>query len=137
MRFLREAVMVAIALSACGLGAAQDITFDLIREGLKDPARWLTYSGDYNGTRHSPLTQITPANVAEIAPQWTFQTGVPGKFEATPIAVDGVLYVSGPENNAWAISARNGRTIWRYQRRTCLTPERLLRQGHCGLAFYR
>ena len=110
-------VVVFIALFAVGLGAAQDITFDQIRDGLKDPARWLTYSGDYHGTRHSPLTQITPANVAEIAPRWTFQTGIPGKFEATPIAVDGVLYVSGPENNAWAISARNGRTIWRYQRR--------------------
>ena len=110
-------VAVFIALFAVGLGAAQDITFDQIRDGLKDPARWLTYSGDYHGTRHSPLTQITPANVAEIAPRWTFQTGIPGKFEATPIAVDGVLYVSGPENNAWAISARNGRTIWRYQRR--------------------
>jgi alcohol dehydrogenase (cytochrome c) len=138
MRFAWRCVAAFIVLSAGGLGAAQEITFDLIREGLNNHARWLTYSGDYHGTRHSPLTQITAANVAEIAPQWTFQTAAPGKFEATPIVVDGVLYVSGPDNNAWAISARNGRTIWRYQRRTL--PEGLslcCGRVNRGLAVYR
>ena len=32
-------------------------------DGFKNTSRWLTYSGDYTGRRHSPLTQITPANV--------------------------------------------------------------------------
>jgi alcohol dehydrogenase (cytochrome c) len=100
-----------------GAAGAQDITFNMIRDGLKEPARWLTYSGDYSGARHSPLTEITPGNVADLVPVWTFQTGVLGKFEATPIIIDGVLYVSGPDGHAWAISARNGRTIWHYQRR--------------------
>ena len=49
--------------------------------------------------------------------QWAFQTGVLGKFEATPLVIDGVLYLTGPENAAWAIDARTGRQIWRYQRR--------------------
>ena len=65
-------------------------------DGLANPARWLTYSGDYSGRRHSPLTQITPANAGQLAAQWTFQTGVAGKFEATPIVIDGVLYVDRP-----------------------------------------
>src|SRR5258706_9804120 len=82
--FATRWVTLFIVLFACGLATAQDMTFDLLRDGLKDPARWLTYSGDYRGTRHSPLTQITPANVAEIAPQWTFQTGAPGKLEPSP-----------------------------------------------------
>ncbi len=38
-----------------------------ILAGLADPTRWLTFSGDYSGRRHSPLTQITPANVHRLA----------------------------------------------------------------------
>ena len=40
------------------------ITYRDILDGLKDPGRWLTYSGDYTGQRHSPLKQITPQNVS-------------------------------------------------------------------------
>src|SRR5206468_2186402 len=58
----------------------------------------------------------TPANAGQLAPQWTFQTGVVNKFEATPIVIDGVLYVTGPLNHAWAIDARTGRQLWHYQR---------------------
>jgi alcohol dehydrogenase (cytochrome c) len=87
--------------------------------GLKNPSRWLTYSGDYAGTRHSPLTQITPANVSRLSPQWTFQseTMALGRgFEATPIVVDGVIFITGSNNFAWAIDARTGRTLWKYRR---------------------
>ena len=69
-------------------------TADLLR-GLADPSRWLTHSGDYASKRHSPLTQITPENVARLTPLWTFETGLgfgrSAKFEATPIAIDGTL----------------------------------------------
>jgi alcohol dehydrogenase (cytochrome c) len=95
---------------------AQGITSKDLLDGLANPARWLTYSGDYSGRRHSPLKEITASNAGQLAAQWTFQTGVPGKFEATPLVVDGVLYVGGPMNHAWAIDGRTGRQIWRYQR---------------------
>src|SRR5205823_116444 len=53
------------------------------------------------------------------AAQWTFQseTLAPGRgFEATPIVIDGILYVTGANNYAWAIDARTGRSLWRYRR---------------------
>src|SRR5262249_6634710 len=81
-----------------------------------NPSRWLTHSGDYSGQRFSPLTQITPANAETLSAQWTFQTNVVNKFEATPIVVDGALYVAGALNHAWAIDGRTGRQIWHYQR---------------------
>jgi alcohol dehydrogenase (cytochrome c) len=94
-------------------------TRDLLA-GLKDPARWLTFSGDYTGQRHSPLTQVTPQNVAGLVPQWMFQTDVPGfpgrGLEASPLVVDGTLYVTGNNNQAWAIDGRTGRPIWSYRR---------------------
>src|SRR4030095_1786180 len=51
-----------------------------------------------------------------LPPQWTFQPGVLGAFQATPLVIDGVIYITGFNNNAWAIDARSGRQIWRYRR---------------------
>ena len=112
--FVTLLVMASISLSVSAQDAA--ISSKDLLDGLANTARWLTYSGDYSGRRHSPLKQITPDNVAQLAAQWTFQTGVAGKFEASPIVIDGVLYVGGPMNNAWAVDGRTGRQIWRYQR---------------------
>ena len=81
--------------------AEPPVTAQDIQAGLKNPTRWLTYSGDYSGKRHSPLTQITPANVKRLTAQWTFQAetlALNRGFEATPIAVDGVLYITGSFN---------------------------------------
>ena len=90
----RVAMMVGLMLGMfSALASMQGITNKDILDGLANGARWLTHSGDYTGQRHSPLTQITPANVGQLAAQWTFQTGVLGKFEATPIVIDGTLYV--------------------------------------------
>src|SRR5213594_1189396 len=92
--------------SWCGLAVGQEISNQQLLDGLKNPSRWLTYSGDYSGQRHSPLTQITPSNVQQLSVQWAFQTGVPGRFEASPIIIDGMVYVTGPSNNAWGIDGR-------------------------------
>ena len=81
-----------------------------------DGSRWLTFGGDYANQRHSPLTQIAPDNVNRLMPLWTFQTGTLGNFETTSLMRDNVLYVTGPNNIAWAIDARTGRQIWRYRR---------------------
>jgi alcohol dehydrogenase (cytochrome c) len=93
-----------------------------------DGSRWLTFGGDYANQRHSPLTQITPANVHRLVPQWTFQTATIGNFETTSLLRDSILYVTGPLNVAWAIDARSGRQIWRYRREL---PENLT--ACCGL----
>jgi alcohol dehydrogenase (cytochrome c) len=118
MRAILSTVIVAlgtIALTAQSAGPPQ-VTYQDILNGLTDPTKWLTYSGTYDGHRHSPLTQITPENVHQLSSQWTFQTGVLGAFQATPIVIDGVIYITGVNNNAWAIDARSGRQIWRYRR---------------------
>ncbi len=81
---------------------------------------WTTFSGDYSGRRHSALAQITPANVAKLTPRWLFQTDVPGfpgrGLENSPLIVDGIAYVTGNNNQAFAIDARTGRPLWKYAR---------------------
>src|SRR5687768_9547744 len=101
------------------LGAQQRppaITSEQLLAGAANTSQWLMFGGDYSGRRHSPLTQVTPQNVNRLAHQWTFQTGTLGMFETTPLVHDGVLYVTGPNNFAWALDARTGRTFWRYRR---------------------
>jgi alcohol dehydrogenase (cytochrome c) len=109
----------AVASLAAQQPSGPAITGQDLLGGLSNPTRWLTYSGDYTGRRHSPLTQITPENVRRLTAQWTFQAetmALNRGFEATPLAVDGVLYVTGSNNYAWALDGRTGRPFWRYRR---------------------
>ncbi|HUR33230.1 MAG TPA: PQQ-dependent dehydrogenase, methanol/ethanol family [Vicinamibacterales bacterium] len=93
------------------------VTSQELVDGLKaDGSSWLTFGGNYSNHRFSPLTQITPENVAKLQPLWTFQTNTLGNFETTTLLRDNVLYVTGPQNVAWAVDARSGRQIWRYRR---------------------
>jgi alcohol dehydrogenase (cytochrome c) len=95
------------------------VTNQDLLDGLKNPSRWLTYSGDYTGRRHSPLRQITPSNASKLAAQWTWQAegmAIGRGFETTPLMHDGVLYITGNNNYAWAVDARTGRQLWRYRR---------------------
>ena len=122
-RFVGVVALLALSTLRPPHLVAQDagtgITYDDILQGLSDPSRWLTFSGDYSGQRHSPLDQITPENVHRLVPQWTFQTGTTTRgrrFETTPLVLDGVLYVTGSNNYAWAIDARTGRPFWQYRR---------------------
>jgi glucose dehydrogenase len=122
---LRTLAALGLAICAVAYAHAQQIgAADLLR-GLAQPSRWLMHSGDYTSKRHSPLTQITPENVARLTPLWTFETGLGSgrgaKFEATPIAIDGTLYVTGLLNYAWAINGRTGTPIWHYEWKLPLT----------------
>jgi len=81
---------------------------------------WFAYGRDAAGTRSSPLTQITPANVSRLAPAWTYRTGEFARaedrtrFEATPLMVDGTLFLSTPFGRAIALDPATGRERWSY-----------------------
>lgn len=115
--------MLGVSLAAQH-NLAVHVTIEALREGLKNPAEWLMYSGDYTGQRHSPLKQLTPANVNRLTAQWTFQTdrapimstGRSGGLGSVPLALDGVLYFAGNDNRVWAIDGCTGRQIWQYAR---------------------
>jgi alcohol dehydrogenase (cytochrome c) len=93
---------------------------------------WPTYHGDFSGQRHSRLTQITPDNVHQLALAWAFQTGQTQQIKASPILVDGVIYVTTPDN-IWALDARAGRQLWRYT----YPANQGFHIGHRGAAVYK
>jgi PQQ-dependent dehydrogenase (methanol/ethanol family) len=92
-----------------------NVTFSRLKNSRAEPQNWLTYWGDYQGTHYSWLDSITPENVHSLAAQWSFQFGA-GNNETMPIVVDGLMFVSGPLNDATALDARTGRPIWHYKR---------------------
>jgi alcohol dehydrogenase (cytochrome c) len=96
--------------------APAQVTFTRLLNSAKEPQNWLTYSGDYAGRRFSALDQVNAANVRLLVAKWVYQTGATGKFETTPLVVDGILYGTGPDDRAFALDARTGRPIWLYQR---------------------
>ncbi|GBG13990.1 pyrrolo-quinoline quinone [Novimethylophilus kurashikiensis] len=78
-------------------------------------ADWPSYGRDYSNQRYSPLTQINRDNVAQLTTAWTYKSGVNATFQATPIVVDGVMYLSLPFNHVVALDARDGHQLWRYE----------------------
>ena len=100
-----------------------------------EPANWLMYRGNYEGWGYSPLSQINTENVKNLAPVWSFSTGVVEGHESPPIVNDGFMFVSTPENQVLALDARQGDLLWRYKREL---PDdlRQLHPTNRGVALY-
>jgi alcohol dehydrogenase (cytochrome c) len=96
--------------------ARAQVTFEQLCDSAKQPYNWMMYSGDYAGRRFSPLQQVNSSNAKSLVAKWVYQTAATGKFETTPLVVDGVLYATGQDDRAFALDARTGRPIWMYQR---------------------
>lgn len=77
-------------------------------------AGWSLHGHDLGGQRYSPLTAIDTASVGRLRPAWSWHSGVTATFQATPIVVDTVMYVSLPFSGVAALDARSGRALWRY-----------------------
>jgi alcohol dehydrogenase (cytochrome c) len=96
--------------------AAQPVTYDRIRRSAADSSNWLTYSGNYQGHRFSPLRQVDASTVARLKPAWMYQVDSPGNVETSPLVVDGIMYVTEPMNVVTALDTRTGRPLWKYRR---------------------
>src|SRR5919107_1505784 len=102
---------------------AKGLTSDRIVNARDEPHNWLTYYGAYDGQRYSTLDQINASNVKQLTPVWVYQAGSMGlhsgkstyAWEASPIVVDGVMYVSAWDGQLWALDAAKGHELWRYK----------------------
>jgi len=124
MRHLSTALLASALASSCSV--------------VPPDGDWPSYHRDAAGTRYSPLTQITPANVASLRPAWTYHmrpansspaSGAPGdsaddaptreeRFsvsQATPLVVDNVMYLPTPYGRVVALDASSGAERWVYE----------------------
>ena len=80
-----------------------------------DPNDWPTYHRTLEGGRYSPLTQINKHNVSNLQVAWVHQPGaIVQGLQATPIAIDGVVYYAGSYNRVFALDGATGRELWHY-----------------------
>lgn len=108
---------VLLCLLAALWPARAQVTYqDLLKA---DSNNWLTYSGSYNSQRHSLLKQVNTASAHALVPKWVFHVPGAGRLESVPVVVDGVMYVSQP-NEVYALDGRTGRVIWKYRHEPAL-----------------
>ena len=84
---------------------------------LTIPADWPHYGGGPEQTRYSPLTQITPANVASLKVAWTYDTGDAfqgSEMQCQPVVAHGVLYATSPKLRVFALDAATGALKWSF-----------------------
>src|SRR5712691_3932186 len=104
----RTKLRLAVLLMAAAAARAQ--------EAGATRADWPHYGGTPFSWRYSALDQINTANVKKLLPAWIFQTGdYAENLQATPIVVDGVMYLITAQLQVFALDAATGRVIWHYK----------------------
>jgi quinoprotein glucose dehydrogenase len=106
---------VALALLAAARAAAA---------GPAETSEWPSWGNDAGGSRYAELRQITPENVALLEVAWRYRTGdvsdgkppyqAKSAFEATPILVEGTLFLCTPFNRVIALDPASGAERWRF-----------------------
>src|SRR6266699_7174285 len=129
MKSFKIAILLSL-ITGTVMISAQQVPFERILNANKEPQNWLTYGGTLFNQRYSLLNQITTDNVKNLELQWVLQVramdGIT-KFEATPLVVDGIMYVVKPPMPNYAVvalDAATGLIFWTYtynpgKARTC------------------
>jgi len=110
---LSSLALTALLLAGCLHGGSRQSS---------ENGEWPSYGNDAGGTRYSPLRQIDRGNVANLRMAWTYRTGEVGgvapyahtAFEATPLMVDGTLFLSTPYDRVIALDPETGAERWSY-----------------------
>jgi quinohemoprotein ethanol dehydrogenase len=120
----RPAASVISAVALClmctaALASAKDkapaaVDTKRIANANKEPQNWMSYGRTYDEQRYSPLAKIDEKNVAQLGLAWYYDQNTLRMIEGTPIVVDGVMYATSAWSIAFALDAKTGKELWRY-----------------------
>jgi quinohemoprotein ethanol dehydrogenase len=127
-RFLQRAGLLAGVFMGCLVAAAlfvyagvsdlpatmAQVDATRLAKADQDAANWLSYGRTYSEQRFSPLARITADNVKELGLAWYADFDINRGQEATPLIIDGVMYVSTAWSKVRAFDAKTGRALWSY-----------------------
>ena len=116
--FIRQTALDAAVgkkYSGNSIAAYQPVTTEMLSAAAQG-GNWLMYSGDFAGARHSPLTEITPANVGALRLAWVAQLRTDTAAESTPIVVGPWMFVTEQPEGVTALDASNGSVLWQFNR---------------------
>jgi alcohol dehydrogenase (cytochrome c) len=155
----RAALSLCLLLAAASAALAQDaepplgvnvleatfkwrpnyVSDDMLMNADKDANNWLHYGKDYQGTRHSQLTQITTDNVKKLVPKWNLSFGVNEAQVSQTTVVNGRIYVTASQNKVFSLDGMTGKMLWKYERSLPgdLGPRLCCDAVNRGVAVYR
>ncbi len=124
--WVAQALVVAMLLGGCGKKESQPALAPAEKAQLaavdgariinadSEPGSWLSHGRTYDEQRFSPLKKIDTSNVAKLGLAWQYKLDVDRATEATPIIVDGVMYVTGAFSIVSALDPVTGKELWKY-----------------------
>ncbi|HEY0941548.1 MAG TPA: PQQ-dependent dehydrogenase, methanol/ethanol family [Steroidobacter sp.] len=105
---------VGLALTQSIVSLAGEVDAPRLLAASGNTADWLTHGRTYDEQRFSPLARIDQSNVAELKLAWFYDFDTTRGQEATPLVIDGVMYVTSAWSKVFALDARTGRELWRF-----------------------
>jgi quinohemoprotein ethanol dehydrogenase len=113
LEFFCCALLLLFAGSAPAAGT-KPVTAERIIAADKEPQNWLAHGRTYGEQRYSPLQQVNSGNVEKLGLAWSYATGTTRGLQATPIVVDGRMYTTGVWSVVYALDARTGKELWKF-----------------------
>ncbi len=113
-RHMISLAVLSLALASAVLHAAGNVTEERVLAEAGNGNNWFVKGGNFRGEHFSPLTDINDKTVTDLGLAWSGTLPVPDGISATPIVVDGVIYLSGAYSLVFAIDAKTGETLWQY-----------------------
>ena len=108
-------ILLCLALLTClHSQAAGNVTEQRVLAESAKGDNWFLKGGSFRGDHFSPLSQINDGNVEELGLAWASDLPAPDGISATPLVIDGVIYLSAAYSIVFAIDAASGRTLWSY-----------------------
>jgi quinohemoprotein ethanol dehydrogenase len=117
---------LALCLSGCRGGSEPATTRNTATEthvspfqsrlnnATKEPQNWALHGGTYAEQRFSSLGQINTTNVGQLKLAWAYDFDTSRGQEATPLVIDGVMYVTSAWSKVYALDAQTGRRLWAF-----------------------
>ncbi len=115
-----RALMLAAYVACAGSQgeAADAVTGRRIVNADKEPGSWLSYGRDYLEQHFSPLKQIDTKTVGKLGLTWWYDIDELEPTESTPLVVDGVMYATSGWSKVFALDARTGKELWKFDPET-------------------
>jgi len=104
----------APAVAAATPAAPAQVDAERLVNADKDPGDWMSYGRTYSEQRFSPLDKINAENVKNLGLAWYYDLDTDRGQEATPVVVDGVMYITTAWSMVKAFDAKTGKLLWAY-----------------------
>ncbi|WP_245228750.1 PQQ-dependent dehydrogenase, methanol/ethanol family [Pontixanthobacter sp. CEM42] len=115
MKKFAIAAFAALTLTSCGEQMSEDgINAERLLNAQSDDANWISYGRNYEEQRYSPLDQVNAETVSDLGLAWFDDMDTARGQEATPLVMDGKLYVTTAWSKVKAYNAATGEKLWEY-----------------------